>query len=143
MPSPVPVILCGQRAQIATTVKESLLPEFEVIHIILSPAAGIAEIPAVLSGEAGSIDTSENIGTKNYSKAAAAVILGAGYEDAQVDEMRAACNKINVPWLRCDMSKPAPPLGPGYGEALVQRVKVLLSQLAEEGKMETGDIYWY
>lgn len=72
------------------------------------------------------------------------MVTGAGYDDAAIEEMREACQeKSNVPWLRPDLSKPTPPLGPGYGEALVERVKVCLRELAEGGKSKGDGVYFY
>jgi len=66
MSDSIPVILCGKSPQIAQGVKQALLPEYEVVihpaialvylltlivvHVILTPAAGVAEIPIVLEG---------------------------------------------------------------------------------------------
>lgn len=72
------------------------------------------------------------------------MIVGAGYNDADFEKLREACKgKSNVPWLRNDTSKPSPPPGPGFGEALVERVKVCLRGLAEEGKMDGDGIYFF
>jgi hypothetical protein len=48
-----------------------------------------------------------------------------------------------VPWLRPDLTKPAPPLGPEYGKALVGRVKVLLADLQASGGMNEAKVQWY
>jgi len=162
MSDPIPVVVCGKQAVIATSVKTSLQPEYEgaavtaytvpnllqltstVIHVALTPSVGASEIPVLLQGGTPSPIDTENVGTKNYSKPPAAVIIGAGYDDTDFAELREGCKgKSNVPWLRIDMSKPMPPPGPGYGEAIVERVKVCLRGLAEEGKMEGDAIYWY
>ena len=57
--------------------------------------------------------------------------------------MEASAGIKPIPWLRPDMSKPAPPLGPEYGKALVARIKVLLEQLDREGKLEEEKVHWY
>jgi len=72
------------------------------------------------------------------------VVTGGGYDDASFAEMRAACKgKSEVPWLRPDLSTPRPPLGPGYGEAVVERVKVCLRRLAEEEKLSGDGVYLF
>jgi hypothetical protein len=122
-----------------------------VVHVILSPQAGVTDIPLLLSSSAPSAPDSSQpeaagatLGTGNHSQAPAAVVLGAGYDDAMVEEMMAACKSSKqVPWLRPDTTKPAPPLGPAYGKALVERVKVELKRLADEGKLDSGDVVWY
>lgn len=35
MPEPIPVILCGKRAEIATSVKALLLPEYEGAYLAI------------------------------------------------------------------------------------------------------------
>lgn len=60
--------------------------------------------------------------------------------------MRDACKGegvAKVPWLRPDLEKPAPPLGPAYGVALVERIKVLFRELGERGEIEGDGIYFY
>ena len=160
--APKPIVLCGKSTVIATAVIASLKPEYEgtvhpnntpicssnlltpVIHVILSPRAGVSEIQALLKGESPTISDSEQLGSKNYSKPAIAVVTGAGYDDAAVAEMREACKGTrHVPWLRPDLEKPAPPLGPGYGEAMVERVKVCLKELAADGKLGEDRVYFY
>ncbi|KAK9321570.1 hypothetical protein V1517DRAFT_326022 [Lipomyces orientalis] len=142
MTVPLPVIVCGKSTTIANSVITALKPEYEVIHVILSPAQGVAQIPGLLLGKnPGELD---NIGTRNYSQKAIALVTGAGYDDDAIAEMRgAAKGTTSVPWLRPDMNRPAPPLGPGYGEALVIRVKETLKQLAAEGKLQEDALVYY
>ena len=72
------------------------------------------------------------------------MILGGGYDDTDFALLREACKgKSNLPWLRLDMSKTRPPPGPGYGEAMMERVKICLRGLAEEGKTEGDGVYFY
>jgi hypothetical protein len=87
------------------------------------------------------VTPTNDLGSKNYSKPPAAIILGAGYEDNDVAAMRKACTEAqahHVPWLQPDTSKPSPPLGPEYGKAMVERLKVLLGELKGEGKLGSG-----
>ncbi|KAI9850156.1 MAG: hypothetical protein M1838_006043 [Thelocarpon superellum] len=129
---------------IAAKVKAGLEPEYEVIHVILSTAGGVAEIPALLKGETPSSGVVDNVGSKNYAMAPAAVIIGGGYKDADVAEMQEACKGYDqVPWLRLDMSIPTPPLGPLYGEAMVKRVKICLQGLVADGTVKGEGVYFY
>ena len=58
--------------------------------------------------------------------------------------MREACKGISkVPWLRPDLSIPRPPVGPGYAEHMVGRVKNCMKKLVEEGKMEEDGVYFF
>ncbi|KAI0426007.1 hypothetical protein F5Y09DRAFT_320269 [Xylaria sp. FL1042] len=138
-----PVILCGKTEQIGQGVIANLKPEYEVIHFVLTPEAGAIQVPAILKGEQ-SPPSDSALGSKDYSKAPVAVILGGGYDDAGIEVIMKASRGIKpIPWLRPDLTKPTPPLGPEYGRAMVTRVKELLAQLSEESKMDKEDIYWY
>ena len=69
-------------------------------------------------------------------------MLGGGYNDEAFAKIREACEgKSDVPWLRPDMSKPTPPLGPEYGKHMVGRVKVCLKELAEGRKMGEDGVH--
>lgn len=117
---------------------------FVVIHLILSPTAGEADIPSLLRGDAPPSDDANNLGTKKHSKRPEAIVLGAGYKDADVATMREACRGgSNVPWLRPDLSKPAPPLGPDYGKAMVQRAKSCLKGLEKDGKIGGDGVFFF
>ncbi|KAI0097472.1 hypothetical protein GGR51DRAFT_566543 [Nemania sp. FL0031] len=139
----LPVILCGKTEDIGRGVVAGLKPEYDVIHFVMSPEAGAIQIPAILKGEKSPPSDSE-LGSKNYSQTPVAVILGGGYEDAGIEVMRKASKDIKpIPWLRPDKTKPAPPLGPEYGKAMVARVKDLLAQLKRDGKMDKEEVFWY
>jgi len=114
-----PVILCGKTEAIGTTVIEALRPEFngndllpifiitvtltnfpQVIHFIMTPQAGVAQIRAILKGDKSAGADSE-LGSKDYSKPPVAIILGGGYTDADVELMFKASAGIRpIPWLR-------------------------------------------
>lgn len=113
----------------------------------MTPQAGTSQIPAILRGEKSPESNSE-LGSKDYSSPPVAVILGGGYNDEDIDLMFAAAQrdadgKNTIPWLRPDLTKPAPPLGPEYGKALVARIKTLLAEMEKEGKMGEGKVVWY
>ncbi|OJJ50232.1 hypothetical protein ASPZODRAFT_13320 [Penicilliopsis zonata CBS 506.65] len=137
------IILCGRSTQIGSVVVAGLKPEVEVIHFVMSAEAGKAEIPAILRGE--SVSPTNEYGTHDYSKTPDAVVLGGGYDEQDISTMRAACQgvKNNIPWLRPDMTKPTPPLGPEYGKAMVQRVKVALAELREKETPSEDGIEWF
>lgn len=117
--------------------------EKKVIHFVLTPETGTQQIPAVLRGETPPSSDSD-LGTKDYSHRPVAVILGAGYDDADTKVMMEASAGIHpIPWLRPDVSIPAPPLGPEYGRALVNRIKEKLATLEKEGTMSQEVVVWY
>lgn len=73
------------------------------------------------------------LGTGNYERVAEAVVFGAGYSGEEVEEVRRAVKgdngNGNVAWLRPDMERTAPAVGPGYAEVIVGRVKEALRVL--------------
>lgn len=127
------IILCGQSPLIANPVKAGLLPEYEseilpvssqhmtyvlilvAIHVILGSPAGVKDLPLLLSGQTPPATDEPNLGTRDYSKKADAIITGGGYDDENFSVMKNACaglpGKGGIPWLRPDMSVPVPPLG--------------------------------
>ena len=114
---------------------------FLAIHVILSPAAGVSDIHALLVGQPPSGSDEENPGTGNYSKPPIAVIMGGGYDDAVFKEMYDAAKGEGeqVAWLRADLTVQTPPLGPEYGKHMVGRVRACLAKLEGEGKLGGGE----
>lgn len=74
-----------------------------------------------------------------------AILLGAAFNNRDIEELReAAKGTKDVPWLRPDVSKPSPPLGPEYGKAMVGRIKETVKALERDGKLEgNGDVVWF
>lgn len=119
-------------------------PQSTVIHNVTSSASGVIEIPFVLKGQAPPAGDEPNRGTQNYSKPAVAIFTGAVYGDAEIEEMREACQgSSTVPWLRMDMSTPRPPLGPGYAEHVVERIKACMKRIEAEGKLREDGVWFY
>ncbi|KAI1305519.1 hypothetical protein F5Y03DRAFT_395051 [Xylaria venustula] len=138
-----PLILCGKTEEIGRGVIATLKPEYDVIHFVMSPDGGAVQIPAILKGEQ-SPPSESALGSKDYSKPPIAIILGGAFDDAGIETMMKASEGTRpIPWLRPDLTKPAPPLGPEYGKALVARIKVLLAQLEKEGKLSEEKVHWY
>lgn len=144
-----PIILCGKTSAIATGVIANLRPEYEGTCGTIRDMSLITVIHLILSLDQGKQVISSNeeaaaLGTHDYSEKAAAILLGAGYDDDAVKEMRAACGDyLSIPWLRPDTSKPAPPLGPEYGKALVARAKETLAKLKSNGEINQDGIHYY
>lgn len=108
----------------------------------MTPESGKEQIAAIFRGETPSADS--QLGSNDYSKKPVAVILGGGYDDAGIEVMMEASKGIHpVPWLRPDLSKPAPPLGPEYGKALVERIKILWAEMGKDGEAKVEGIVWY
>jgi len=144
MSEPMPIIICGGMPEVVKVVKVAYLPEYEMIHAIFGTETAVKELPLLLQGQVPPPGKREQYGTCNYSKVAGAVIAGTAYDDEAWEKMRGSCKGISkVPWLRPDMSLPRPPFGPGYGEHMVARVKIVLSKLKEEGKMDEDVSYYF
>jgi hypothetical protein len=111
----------------------------------MNPAAGCAQIPALLAGQSAPSDSA--LGSKNYSSPPVAIILGGGYEDAGIEEMMKAVAENSsskpVPWLRPDLTIPTPPLGPEYGKATVARAKNVLAEIQAKREMNETKVHWY
>jgi hypothetical protein len=90
------------------------------------------------------VPSDTELGSRNYTQLPVAVITGAGYDDQAIADMRAAAAGAKpVPWLRPDTTKPAPPLGPEYGKALVARIKETVAELTAQGKLDEDAVVWY
>ncbi|CAI7664991.1 unnamed protein product [Penicillium pancosmium] len=143
--SPLPVITCGSsNPQVFNAVKPLYLPEYEIIHNVTSSTSGAVEIPLLLEGLTPPIAEDPNRGTMNYSNPPVAVFAGALYSDSEIDEMRQACEQLSsVPWLKMDMTVPRPPLGPGYAEHVVQRIKACMKKIEAMGMLEQDGVWLY
>ncbi|KAH8710312.1 hypothetical protein HC256_007157 [Beauveria bassiana] len=144
----IPVIVCGRRESIGESVADGLKPEYELVHFVKTPEAGVKDLPLVLKGSAPETAAS-SVGTGNIADGAKAVILGGGYDDNDYEMMRKAVDATTLErrpvWLRNDLSVAMPPPGPEYGKAVVVRVKNLLSKLDKENSLNgaDSDMYWF
>ncbi|KAF2738613.1 hypothetical protein EJ04DRAFT_560616 [Polyplosphaeria fusca] len=142
-----PVVVCGRNPKVSEAVRANLVPEYEVIHILMSLEAAQADIPDLLSGKAPA-DPASNKGSQNYTSTPVAVCIGGGYDDNAFDSMRKASTGLaGVPWLRPDKSRLAemPPRNDpeGYGKATAERIKVALDDLREQGVFGKDGVYLY
>ncbi|KAM0743797.1 hypothetical protein ACQRIT_001111 [Beauveria bassiana] len=144
----IPVIVCGRRESIGESVADGLKPEYELVHFVKTPEAGVKDLPLVLKGSAPETAAS-SVGTGNIADGAKAVILGGGYDDNDFEMMRKAVDATTLErrpvWLRNDLSVAMPPPGPEYGKAVVVRVKNLLRKLDKENSLDGADsnMYWF
>lgn len=124
--------------------KDLMLISSAVIHNVTSSTTGAVEIPLLLQGLAPPITGEPNRGTMDYSKPPVAIFAGALYSDEEIDDMRQACRGLSsVPWLKMDMTVPKPPLGPGYAEHVVQRIKACMKKIEAEEKLEQDGLWLY
>ncbi|KAJ6190238.1 hypothetical protein N7519_000259 [Penicillium mononematosum] len=85
------------------SISQHLLPEYEVIHFMLSYEAAEAELPYLLAGREPQSQSPNEIGTHDYSRPPRAVIFGRGYGPQQVEELKkkfAGIAKEPVAWVR-------------------------------------------
>ncbi|KAF5026747.1 hypothetical protein F66182_1166 [Fusarium sp. NRRL 66182] len=136
--TPIPIILCGKT-------------EFIVVHFILPGESGKLIIPALLAGKPPpSHHETSSIGSANYSQPPRAIVLGGAFEEADIKALRDAAkanqDARNVPWLRQDLTRPAPPVtSPEYPRLMVKRTKEAVLGLEREGKLDGGHggLEWY
>ncbi|PYH92487.1 hypothetical protein BO71DRAFT_485372 [Aspergillus ellipticus CBS 707.79] len=146
----VPIIVCGKSPQIALGVKKGIQPVYETIHVVQSVEAGVRDIPSLLQGHAPPVLHSANLGTQEYGKKAAAVVMGGGYNDAHFEQLRQACaGKSRILWLRHDVSKdvyprqPLPKIGAEYGEQIGKKIVDCLQDLTMRGEMDKEGVHWF
>ncbi|CAJ2501845.1 Uu.00g046980.m01.CDS01 [Anthostomella pinea] len=147
---PTPIILCGKYEEMGKLLKEAISPDFEVVHFVDSPEAGLTDIPALLQGIAPTASASK-LGTGNFAQVPRAIVLGATYDDVWVASLRQAITGglRKVPLLMPDLSN-APAVGgvaPSPAKAN-QAAGVALRELKKlevEGKLDGGydDVFTY
>jgi hypothetical protein len=112
-----------------------------VIHFTLSDAAE-SEIPLLLQGQAPE-QPSSSLGSGQWAERPKALVLGGAIQDSEIEAIQKAVSAASgisqIPWLRVDASKPAPPMGPGYATHIVGRLKEQLAKLDAEGKLGEGN----
>lgn len=124
--------------------KDLSLISLVVIHNVTSSTSGAVEIPLLLQGLAPPTTEESNRGTMDYSKPPVAIFAGALYGDEDIDKMRQSCGGLSsVPWLKMDMTVSKPPLGPGYAEHVVRRIKACMVKIEAEGKLRQDGVWLY
>lgn len=120
-----------------------------VIHFTL--AGSLAdELPTLLTGKAPATASNSTIGTGNFAAPPQALLLGAGFEQADIDKLKALAEStpgaVQIPWLWIDVSKGDAPTGKpteeeikAIGEKVAKRMKDTLDKLKAEGKLGNGN----
>ncbi|SPO03275.1 uncharacterized protein DNG_05957 [Cephalotrichum gorgonifer] len=145
---PTPIIVAGKTETIGKGVIDRLKPEYEVVHFVIGPEAAISEVPVILNGQIPP-NPSSTLGSGNLSERPVAFALGGAFAETfdQVHdevEKEFGASGSGLAWLRHDWSTPAPPLGPEYADAIVQRIKDRLAQLKADGKLGgQTDVYLF
>ncbi|KAL1793539.1 hypothetical protein ACET3X_008521 [Alternaria dauci] len=140
--SPIPIVVCGKNPNIAKAVRESVKPEYDVIHIILSVEEATSSIPLLISSKTPP-NSSSNIGSQNYGTRPAVVALGGGFNNEMFEEIKKSCGNEKMVWVRTDITRTGemPDFNDheAYGKATGARLKKCLDELKigrEGGKTE-------
>lgn len=167
---PIPVVLCGRLERVGSIVISELQPDYEgkkishppqqrlshltglpVTYFVMSVEDGIRNLPLLLSGSTPVNDKS-NLGSKNYSVPPKAIILGGGYDDGAIAQLREAVTNspgtVKIPWLKADPDKTKAGPTPGseeYCRAAASRIKYTLGSILERCELGSEDdeiFYW-
>ncbi|KAK4550391.1 hypothetical protein LTR36_003358 [Oleoguttula mirabilis] len=125
--APVPIALCGKSSSMAGSFVDSMLPEYEIVHHFQDTAAVHKDLPPLLRGERAtpSSNAGSNSNADQPTKIPKAVVVGAGFSEAELDEMRTTEGAQSLPWLYPDPLKSAASMltGPFLMKVIVKRVK--------------------
>ncbi|KAK0345602.1 hypothetical protein LTR91_005588 [Friedmanniomyces endolithicus] len=127
--APIPIALCGKSSGMAGSFAKSMLPEYEVIHHFPSTSAAHAELSPLLRGEIftpqSSVGTDSHRPHTDKPRIPRAIMVGAGFSESELDEMRQIEGAESVPWLYPDPLKSAASAlsGPFLMMVIVRRVK--------------------
>jgi hypothetical protein len=124
----------------AKAISKLMLPEYEVIHFILSYEDAEAELPHLLAGRDPQARNPNEMGTHDYSRLPRAVVFGRGYEPHHVEELKKKCAGISqepVAWIRGNPADlPTGAAGPDYAQKIVADMKSVLETWKEEDEKD-------
>ncbi|KAL2194060.1 hypothetical protein P885DRAFT_80588 [Corynascus similis CBS 632.67] len=100
MTTSIPLASLGARADVAKEIQSRLLPEYDLVHMCLSPDSAIAELPGLCAGgaSAGSVVSSSGLGS-NISRPDAerrlprGIIFGGGIGEEDVARVMDAVHR--------------------------------------------------
>ncbi|KAK3675845.1 hypothetical protein LTR78_004486 [Recurvomyces mirabilis] len=152
---PIPIALCGKSSSMASSFAPTMLPEYEIVHHFQSLEAVQKELTHLLRGESftptsdlGADDNeAKNAHTAGPPRKPRAVMLGAGFNQEELDEMLKVEGADQVSWLFPDALKSVGNVmtGPFFMTVLAKRVKACLQSngivKGEEGKAKGGEVY--
>ncbi|KAL2807907.1 hypothetical protein BJX63DRAFT_410940 [Aspergillus granulosus] len=163
LPTPIPLVLLGQRVEIGKPVSELLQPEYEgvfstvaisyetkltassVIYFIQSVETAQSELPKLLTGKEPTPATND-VGTGNFTQRPRIVMFGRGYTPETVEELKKSLTDVvkePVAWVVGDPAKaPTGPPGPGYIEEVTNDVKAAVATWVEEGGTQDAFIVY-
>lgn len=120
-------------------------------HTVLAyiPSSSMAdELPNILTGKAPA--KASSIGSGNFASPPQALFLGGGFEQADIDKLKALAESTSgaaqIPWLWVDASKGGAPEGKPsdeeikvIAEKVAARIKEGANKLKAEGKLGDGN----
>ncbi|KAK0748900.1 hypothetical protein B0T18DRAFT_388601 [Schizothecium vesticola] len=121
----------GANSAVGGTVKEALLPEYEIVHAAVDLAAGLSELPALIGGDS-SIKPASGLGT-NASGGAnipQGLIVGGSVPADELAQITAAI-KPGFPIIQITKEQVAAAGGTGPDPALI--AKLIKEALAAKG----------
>jgi hypothetical protein len=118
---------------------------FVVIHFISTPEIARTDLPRFLNNETPTKPSDDGVGSQDYSRQPEAILLGLGYYNEIVDDLRQACSgtRRGVPWVRGGLSKSEfddliannPPIPiPQQGPVTAGKIKKKLLELLADGE---------
>ncbi|RMY34686.1 hypothetical protein D0865_14116 [Hortaea werneckii] len=156
--APIPIGLCGKSSGMASAFSQKLLPEYEtnpsivkVVHHFQSTAEVHKQLPALLKGEP--IQPASGVGTNvdtPSTQIPLAMVVGRGFSESELEEMRTLQGADTLPWLYPDPLKSMASTlsGPFLLDAIAKRTKACLgSHGVAEGKdvtrEEMGKVWYF
>jgi hypothetical protein len=118
---------------------------FVVIHFISTPEKARKDLPRFLNNEKPTKSSDDGVGSQDYSRQPEAILLGLGYYNEIVEDLRQACRGTvrGVPWVRGGLSKsefndlmansPPAPMAQ-QGPVTAGKIKKKLLQLLDDGE---------
>jgi hypothetical protein len=99
--TPIPVATYGNDPEIAQSVSEKLLPEFEVVHCSLDIQTALAELPALCAGDltklpASGLGTNQGVAEPSERKVPEAIFFGGGFSDDEYEALVGAVREATA-----------------------------------------------
>ncbi|KAH9840476.1 allantoate permease [Teratosphaeria destructans] len=113
----------------ATSFTENLLPEYDIVHHFDSVASARQELPSLLRGEA--VKPQSGVGSNFHASQPCipkAIVVGAGFSEDEVGELRKIEGANTLPWLYPDTVRSVGSIltGPFLLDSIASRVKSCL-----------------
>ncbi|KAI1322180.1 hypothetical protein F5Y16DRAFT_52575 [Xylariaceae sp. FL0255] len=152
-----PIILIGIHSELGAPIAQGLRKDgFDIIRQIQSVPAAKADLPHLLAGREPPNPPTNNVGSGEYGRPARAVLVGRGFTEAQVNELRELFDsdaaepvlwaagkdteKAKVQATMGSKNDDMPP--PGYEKIIENTMRGLLRSWVDRGAKE-GELVLY